>query len=198
MNTILKNITYLINKSNISILGSLYSSEYTLDYILSLVDNIIKLPEEYYNINYDNIISFVNSNSDKIIYIDMSLLYFDKKNNNVISKSNHISKFTRFLRELSSDKDVKFILINHIYESMMSGSYGEYSFSGGRTILFIADFVCMITNNEIKILKNRYNDFEGSYLINEIIRDDKLEKILDDEISFSDFKIKELYETEDN
>jgi hypothetical protein len=134
----------LINKSNISLLGYTTKEERIKDEIISKVSHI-ELPG-------------INSSFSILSYIR------DSKIDTILD--NRKITPTHFLLDINSidhslkkiaveliDTNFKLLITCPIYNSMGNN---EYNFSGGNTGLYMADFVGIIRDSKIIIMKTRY------------------------------------------
>lgn len=147
----------LINKSNISLLGYTFKEERIKDEIISNI-TYYELPE-------------INSSFSMLSYIR------DSKINSVLD--NDVKPPTHFLIDINNfmvgrgemsrvnviknslgrianeliDTNFKLLITAPIYNNM---GEDQYNFSGGNTGLYMSDFVGIIRQDRIRIMKNRY------------------------------------------
>jgi hypothetical protein len=149
----------LINQSNISLLGYTFKEERIKDEIISKVSHI-ELPE-------------INSSFSMLSYIRdskiNSILGDDVKppthflldiNNFMIGRgeTSRVNVINNALRKIAVeliDTNFKLLITCPIYNNVGND---EYNFSGGNTGLYMADFVGIIREDRVRIMKNREGD----------------------------------------
>ena len=147
----------LINQSNISLLGYTFKEERIKDEIISQVSHI-ELPEinsSFSMLSYIRdfkIDSILNNRSKtpKHLLIDMN--NFSIVGRGEISRINSISNTLRRISEELIDNNFKLLITCPINNSVVND---EYNFSGGNTVLYMADFVGIIREDRVRIMKNR-------------------------------------------
>ena len=145
----------LINNSNISLLGYSYKDERIKDEIISKVSHY-ELPEIDSSFSMRSYIrdskinSILDNESIKTTHylLDISNLRGD------ISRANLINNSLRRITDELIDTDYKLLITCPIYNSPIEHG-NEYIFSGGSKGLYIADFVGIIREDRVRIIKNR-------------------------------------------
>ncbi len=145
----------LINQSNISLLGYTFKEERIKDEIISKVSHI-ELPEinsSFSMLSYirdSKIDTILNNRTETpthfLLDINNFILGRGETRVNVIK---HV--LTRIVEELI-DTNFKLLITCPIYNKIGND---EYNFSGGITGLYMADFVGIIREDRVRIMKNR-------------------------------------------
>jgi len=147
----------LINKSNISLLGYTFKEERIKDEIISKVSHI-ELPE--INSSFSMLSYIRDSKIDTILdnktetpthfLLDINNFMVGRGE---ISRANVINNALREIAMQLIDTNFKLLITCPIYNN---AGNDEYNFSGGNTGLYMADFVGIIREDRVRIMKNRY------------------------------------------
>jgi hypothetical protein len=149
----------LINQSNISLLGYTFKEERIKDEIISKVSHI-ELPEinsSFSMLSYirdSKIDSVLNNKTETPSHFLLDINNF-MVGRGETSRANVIKHaLTRIAEELI-DTNFKLLITYPIYNTIGND---EYNFSGGNTGLYMVDFVGIIREDRVRIMKNRYGD----------------------------------------
>ncbi len=146
----------LINQSNISLLGYTFKEERIKDEIISKVSHI-ELPE--INSSFSMLSYIRDSKIDTILnnrtetpthfLLDINNFMLGRGETSRVNVIKHV--LTRIVEELI-DTNFKLLITCPIYNKIGND---EYNFSGGITGLYMADFVGIIREDRVRIMKNR-------------------------------------------
>ena len=146
----------LINQSNISLLGYTFKEERIKDEIISKVSHI-ELPEinsSFSMLSYirdSKIDSVLNNKTETPSHFLLDINNF-MVGRGELSRANVIKNaLQRIVNELI-DTNFKLLITCPIYTT---AGNDEYNFSGGNTGLYMADFVGIIREDRVRIMKNR-------------------------------------------
>lgn len=146
----------LINQSNITLLGYTFKEERIKDEIISKVSHY-ELPE--INSSFSMLSYIRDSKIDSILdnKTETPTHFLLDINNNFdrgeISSTNKINNALRRIADELVDTNFKLLITSPIYNKMGTD---ELNFKGGQTGLYMADFVGIIKQDSVKIMKNRY------------------------------------------
>ena len=146
----------LINKSNISLLGYTFKEERIKDEIISQVSHI-ELPEINSSFSMRSYIrdckinSILDNKTENPTHFLLDINNFMVGRGD-ISRANLIKKYLTKIAEELIDTNFKLLITCPIYNSI---GEDEYNFIGGNTGLYIADFVGVIKQDRIRIMKLR-------------------------------------------
>jgi hypothetical protein len=146
----------LINKSNISLLGYTFKEERIKDEIISKVSHI-ELPE--INSSFSMLSYIRDSKIDSILGDDVKApTHFLLDINNFMvgrgetSRTNVIKNSLQRIANELVDSNFKLLITCPIYTTTGND---EYNFSGGNTGLYMANFVGIIREDRVRVMKNR-------------------------------------------
>ena len=146
----------LINKSNISLLGYTFKEERIKDEIISQVSHI-ELPEinsSFSMLSYirdSKIDSVLNNKTETPSHFLLDINNF-MVGRGELSRANVIKNALQRIATELIDTNFKLLITCPIYNSVGND---EYNFSGGNSGLYIADFVGIIREDRVRIMKNR-------------------------------------------
>lgn len=146
----------LINQSNISLLGYTFKQERIKDEIISKVSHY-ELPEinsSFSMLSYIRdckINSILDNKTENPTHFLLDINNFMVGRGD-ISRANLIKKYLTKIAEELIDTNFKLLITCPIYNSI---GEDEYNFIGGNTGLYIADFVGVIKQDRIRIMKLR-------------------------------------------
>jgi hypothetical protein len=147
----------LINNSKISLLGYTFKEERIKDELISRVPHIElqEVSSSFSMLSYirDSKIDTLLNNKENINHFLFDINNFRVGTNGQISRSNMIQNTLKRIQKELFDTNFKLLITCPIYTQMGND---EYNFSSGQTGLYIADFVGIIKQDSIKIMKNRY------------------------------------------
>lgn len=147
----------LINNSKISLLGYTFKEERIKDELISRVPHIElqEVSSSFSMLSYirDSKIDTLLNNKENINHFLFDINNFRVGTNGQISRSNMIQNTLKRIQQELFDTNFKLLITCPIYTQMGND---EYNFSSGQTGLYIADFVGIIKQDSIKIMKNRY------------------------------------------
>lgn len=146
----------IINKSNISLLGYAFKEERIKDEIISKVSHI-ELPEinsSFSMLSYirdSKIDSILNNKNEPPTHFLLDVNNF-MVGRGEISRSNVINDALRKIAMELIGTNFKLLITCPIYNN---AGNDQYNFSGGNTGLYMADFVGIIREDRIRVMKNR-------------------------------------------
>jgi len=149
----------LINKSKISLLGYTFKQERIKDELISKIPHIElqEVGSSFSMFSYirDSKIDTLLNDKKNINHFLFDINNFRVGTGGQISRANMIKNtLSRIERELV-ETNFKLLITCPIYNQMGND---EYNFSSGQTGLYIADFVGIIKDDGIKVMKNRYGN----------------------------------------
>ena len=155
-----KEIEYLfelINNSKISLLGYTFKEERIKDELISKIPHIElqEVSSSFSILSYirDSKIDTLLNNKENINHFLFDINSFRVGTGGQISRSNMIQNTLKRIQQELFETNFKLLITCPIYNQMGND---EYNFSSGQTGLYIADFVGIIKEYSIKIMKNRY------------------------------------------
>lgn len=146
----------LINKSNISLLGYTFKEERIKDEIISQVSHI-ELPEinsSFSMLSYirdSKIDSVLNNKTETPSHFLLDINNF-MVGRGAISRANVIKNSLQRIATELIDTNFKLLITCPIYTKMGND---ECIFKGGENTLYMADFVGIIREDRVRIMKNR-------------------------------------------
>jgi len=149
----------LINKSKISLLGYTFKQERIKDELISKIPHI-ELQEVGSSFSMRSYIR--DSKIDTLLNDKRNVNHFLFDINNFrvgtdgqISRANMIQNTLKRIERELFDTNFKLLITCPIYNPMGND---EYNFTNGQTGLYISDFVGIIKEDGIKVMKNRYGN----------------------------------------
>ena len=172
---IVDKIAYHIDKDNgIFIFGISGPEEYNYNFILKNIIKEIKI-KSFIKINIDDSKDFDNLDiKNSIIEIDYDNIAFGKNFSKTYSNT---SLFINKLIELSNNNS---IILKKYVNRYMDVSVGRMNTISPISLAYSSNFVSIIENNILYIEKNRYFQDNSKYNILGYLREDKINKILND------------------
>ena len=146
----------LINKSNISLLGYTFKEERIKDEIISQVSHI-ELPEinsSFSMLSYirdSKIDTILNNKTETPTHFLLDINNF-MTGRGETSRANVIKNSLQRIATELIDTNFKLLITCPIYNSVGND---DYNFSGGNTGLYMADFVGIIREDRVRIMKSR-------------------------------------------
>lgn len=146
----------LINKSNISLLGYTFKEEKIKDEIISQVSHI-ELPEinsSFSMLSYirdSKIDTILNNRTETPSHFLLDINNF-MVGRGELSRANVIKNSLQRIANELIDTNFKLLITCPIYNTMGND---DYNFSGGNTGLYMADFVGIIREDRVRIMKSR-------------------------------------------
>lgn len=146
----------LINNSNISLLGYSYKDERIKDEIISKVSHyeLSEINSSFSILSYirdSKIDSVLNNKTETPSHFLLDINNF-MVGRGEFSRANVIKNSLQRISTELIDTNFKLLITCPIYNSVGND---EYNFSGGNSGLYMADFVGIIREDRVRIIKNR-------------------------------------------